>query len=133
MLLSTTTSKNTTHYYNALWLAVYVFYPITWISHFYKEYSIDKIFDHIITQNVKGKCVRAPRVALFHLSFRRPCFLPFQNSCPCFLPSRRLRFHKVDSFHTSFAALLTLFIFFHCHSTLSLDSAIVTTLSRFTF
>jgi hypothetical protein len=51
--------EGTTHYYDPLWLAVYVFYPITSISSFYKDYYFSKVFEHDITQQMQGKCAPA--------------------------------------------------------------------------
>ena len=49
----------TSHYYDPVWLAVYVFYPITTISTFCKDYYFKEIFEHEITKAMNGKCAPA--------------------------------------------------------------------------
>jgi hypothetical protein len=60
--------KATSRFYDPLWLSAYVFYPVSCLSHFYKEYYFTHILVHDITKNMQGKL--APLKAKLLSTFR---------------------------------------------------------------
>jgi hypothetical protein len=70
------TFKATSRFYDPLWLSAYVFYPVSCMSHFYKDYYFSTILQNEISSNMQGKIapVKAKLLCTFRIIFLQEYF-----------------------------------------------------------